>query len=103
MAATVPDFVDVFGGNVEVGEVKHDVVANVFGILHGAKDGVGAAAKHDIEGAEVGVTFIAPGEEYDQDGRGELDEQYGSDEAMGDATAVGAAAACHEESSGDRR
>jgi len=103
MAATVPDFVDIFGWDVEVGEIKHDVVTNVFRILDGAEDGVGATAEHDVEGAEVGVPFIAPDEEYDQDGRGELDEQYGSDKAKGDASAGGAAAARHEEGSGERR
>jgi len=103
MAATVPDFVDIFGWDVEVGEIKHDVVTNVFRILDGAEDGVGATAEHDVEGAEVSVPFIAPDEEYDQDGRGELDEQYGSDKAKGDASAGGAAAARHEEGSGERR
>jgi hypothetical protein len=68
MAATVPDFVDVFGRYVEVGEVEHDVVADVFRILNCAEHGVSATAKHDIERAEVGVPLISPCEKDDEDG-----------------------------------
>jgi hypothetical protein len=69
MAATVPDFVDVIGRDVEVGEVEHYVVANIFRILHGSEDGVSATAKHDVEGAEVGVALVAPRHQNNEDGR----------------------------------
>jgi len=83
---------------VEVGEVEHDIVADIFCILHGAEDGVGTTAKHDVERAEVRVAFISPCDEDDEHGRGDLDEKNGGDEADGNA-----AAARHEEGSGERR
>ena len=63
LAAAVPHFVDIFGGHMQVGVVEHHVVAGVFGVLHGAEHGVGAAVQHDVEGAEVDVALIAQRQE----------------------------------------
>ena len=97
MTTAIPDFVDVFRRNVKVGEIEHDIIANIFGILHGSEDGVSTAAKHDVKRAEVGAALVFPGEEDDEDGRRELDEQNGSDETQGYAVAG------HEEGSGESR
>ena len=98
LAATIPHFVNVVGRHMQVGEVEHYVVAHIFGVLHGAKHGIGAAVEHYVERAEVAVTLVSQGEQDDQRGRGQLHQQYGGDEAEGDA-----AASCHAVGSSERR
>jgi hypothetical protein len=60
MAAAIPDLVDIFRWDVQVGEIEHNVVAGIFRVLHGAKHGVCAAAEHDLEGPKVGMPFVSP-------------------------------------------
>ena len=84
MAAGVPDFVDVFGRDVQVGLVEHDVVAGVVSVLHSAQDGVGAAVQHHVEGAEVNVALKAERQCNNQHGREQLDGENGDDKAEGD-------------------
>jgi len=98
MTASIPNFVDIFRRDVKVGEIEHHVIADIFGILHGAEDGIGTAAKHEVKGAEVCVAFVSPRDKDDQHGRSEFDEEDCSDEAECDAGAAG-----HEEGSEERR
>ncbi len=56
--APVPHFVDVVGRNMQIGEIEHHVILRVFGILHGAEHGVGAAVQHDVKEREVCVALI---------------------------------------------
>ena len=72
LAATVPDLVDIIGRYMQVGEVEHYVVANIFGVLHGAEHGVGAAMQHHVERAEVTVALVSPREQDDQRRRSQL-------------------------------
>lgn len=89
-ALGVPDLVDVFGGDVQVGLVEHDVVFGIAGILDGAENGVGAAAEHDVEGAKVDVALVAEGEGDDEDGGEKLDGEDGDDEPEGDGAGLDA-------------
>ena len=65
-SAAVIDFVDIVGRQMQVGLVEHHVVGGVFGILHGAENGVGAAMEHHVKGAEVDMALIAQREEEDE-------------------------------------
>ncbi len=85
VSAPVPHLVDVVGRHMQVGEVEHDVVAHIFGVLHGAEDGIGAAVHHHVEGAEVVVALESPCHRDDQRRRDQLHQQHGGDEAEGDA------------------
>jgi hypothetical protein len=83
---------------MEVGQIEHDIIAEVFGILHGAEHRIGAAAEHDIEGAEVRMALVSPREKDDDHGRDNFDQKHGGYEPKGDAGSAG-----HDEDPTERR
>ncbi len=69
--------------------------ADVFGILHGAENRVGATVQHDVERAKVTVTFVPEREQNNEHGGDQLHQQHGSDEAKGDAASSECACDSH--------
>ena len=74
-AVGVDDLVEVLMRDIELGRIDYDVVVRVFGVLHRAQQGIGAAAQHHVEGAAAAVHLMQNGHSGEERGAGKLGKQ----------------------------
>ena len=84
----VEDDPAIFGRNAKLVGVDEDVVAGIFGILHGTEQRVGLAAEGDIEGAPTDPLLVEEDGDGEGDRGGDLGEEHDRDDTARDGVGL---------------